>query len=243
MEKLIIDPEFKGQIPEPTPEELAQLEQNLIEHGGARDPLVSWQGILLDGHNRLEICTRLDLPYQVIALDLADRQAAQDWIDRNQLGRRNLNPDTASLLRGRIYNRTKKAHGGARESSHHFDNLKTSAKLATQFGVGKATIERDGQFARAVEDLKKADPTIEQRVHSGKVAKQSVVAAAKVHTDDWRKDERERQALVVAGKTVVANAHGLIEAQGTATRLDLMRMATGTRFVTHSLHTICHISL
>ena len=111
MEKLIIDPEFKGQIPEPTPEELAQLEQNLIEHGGARDPLVSWRGILLDGHNRLEICTRLDLPYQVIALDLADRQAAEDWIDRNQLGRRNLNPDTASLLRGRIYNRMKKANG------------------------------------------------------------------------------------------------------------------------------------
>ena len=137
MEKLIIDPEFKGQIPEPTPEELAQLEQNLIEHGGARDPLVSWQGILLDGHNRLEICTRLDLPYQVIALNLADRQAAEDWIDRNQLGRRNLSPDTASLLRGRIYNRTKSQRGGDRKSIHQNDGLIPAAKrLETQFGVG-----------------------------------------------------------------------------------------------------------
>ena len=180
MEKLIIDPEFKGQIPEPTSEELAQLEQNLIEHGGARDPLVSWRGILLDGHNRLEICTRLDLPYQVIELDLADRQAAEDWIDRNQLGRRNLNPDTASLLRGRIYNRMKKAHGGDRKSNRQNVGLITATQLATDYGVTSRTIERDGQFARAVEDLKKADPTIEQQVHSGKVAKQSVVAAAKV---------------------------------------------------------------
>ena len=230
MEKLIIDPEFKGQIPEPTPEELAQLEQNLIEHGGARDPLVSWRGILLDGHNRLEICTRLDLPYQVIELDLADRQAAEDWIDRNQLGRRNLNPDTASLLRGRIYNRTKKAVGRPESNPDKMSEL-TAQKLANNFGVTSRTIERDGQFARAVEVVKQADPAIEQRVHSGKVAKQSVVAAAKVHTDDWRKDERERQLLVQAGKTVVANAQSdknLIcwaEREGLDVRID-----RGTRY-------------
>ena len=74
----------------------------------------------------------------------------------------------------------KKAHGGDRKSSDHFDHLKTGESLAADYGVGQATIRRDGQFARAVEDLKKADPTIEQQVHSGKVAKQSVVAAAKV---------------------------------------------------------------
>ena len=54
---------------------------------------------------------------------------------------------------------------------------KSAAALAKAYGVGEATIKRDGQFARAVEDLKQADPTIEQQVHSGKVAKQSVVAA------------------------------------------------------------------
>ena len=64
-------------------------------------------------------------------------------------------------------------------TSPHFEE-KSAAGLATNYGVSKATIERDGQFARAVEDLKKADPTIEQRVHSGKISKQSVVAAAKV---------------------------------------------------------------
>ena len=74
----------------------------------------------------------------------------------------------------------KKAHGGDRKSSDHFDHLKTAESLAANYGVDERTIKRDGQFARAVEDLKKADPTIEQRVHSGKVAKQSAVAAAKV---------------------------------------------------------------
>ena len=179
--ELIVDPAFKAQIPTPTAEELAHLEQNLIEYGGARDRLIAWKNTLLDGHNRYEICTRLGLDFEVEEIELPNRQAAEDWIDRNQLGRRNLNPDTASLLRGRIYNRTKKGIGerGA-EKLHQNDGASTAAKLATTFGVGKATIERDGQFARAVEEVKKADPTIEQRVHRGEVARQSVVAAKKV---------------------------------------------------------------
>ena len=185
MEKLIIDPEFKGQIPEPTPEELAQLEQNLIEHGGARDPLVSWQGILLDGHNRLEICTRLDLPYQVIELDLPDRQSAEDWIDRNQLGRRNLNPNDASLLRGRVYNWKKKAahdggKGGTRTGGQNVPHLKTAESLAKVYGVTSRTIKRDGQFVDAVEVIKQLDSEIETKFRQGRVAKQSMIAAAKV---------------------------------------------------------------
>ena len=57
------------------------------------------------------------------------------------------------------------------KASDKLSDAPTAAKLATNFGVTSRTIERDGQFARAVEDLKKADPTIEQQVHGGKVAK------------------------------------------------------------------------
>jgi len=50
---------------------------------------------------------------------------------------------------GRVYERTKKAHGGAREAKPQNEVL-TSEKLAERFGVSRATIERDAQFARAV---------------------------------------------------------------------------------------------
>ena len=109
---------------------------------------------------------------------------AADWIDRNQLHRSNLNPDAASLLRGRIYNRTKKtmAEAGAMKGKapENSSGADTAKKMADTYGVTDRTIRSDGQFARAVEEVKKADPTIEQRVHRGEVAKQSVVAAAKV---------------------------------------------------------------
>ena len=75
------------------------------------------------------------------------------------------------MLRGRIYNRTKKAVGRPENNGAKSAPLKTAESLAADYGVGQATIRSDGQFARAVEDLKQADPTIEQQVHGGKVAK------------------------------------------------------------------------
>ena len=46
---ITIDPEFRDQISLLPAEEFTQLEENLI-HDGCRDPLVLWNGILLDGH-------------------------------------------------------------------------------------------------------------------------------------------------------------------------------------------------
>lgn len=55
-----IDPEFQSLIPPLTAEERAGLEESIAREG-VRDPLVVWieQDILLDGHNRHEIASRL----------------------------------------------------------------------------------------------------------------------------------------------------------------------------------------
>ena len=102
--KPAIDPEFQPLFPPLRPEEYAQLEESLVREG-CRDPLVVWAGhnILLDGHNRYEICTRLGIPFGVLGIELPDREAALDWIDRNQLGRRNLTRDQYLLFLGRRY--------------------------------------------------------------------------------------------------------------------------------------------
>ena len=73
-----IDAEFKALIPPLAPDELAQLEANIIKDG-CRDPLVLWDGILIDGHNRHEICTRNGLPFQTVEMVFDDREAAMDW--------------------------------------------------------------------------------------------------------------------------------------------------------------------
>lgn len=180
METIKIDGEFKALIPPLTPEEKGQLEANIAAEG-CRDALVVWEGIILDGHNRFEICQRLDIPYQTVKIELPDREAAADWIDRNQLGRRNLTADQMSLLRGRLYNRAKKSLGdrGPQKMDQN-EPSSTAAILAKEHGVSPATIKRDGQLADAVEKVKPYVPDIVSRVMSGDIpSKQAVISAAR----------------------------------------------------------------
>ena len=87
-----------------------------------------------------------------------------------------LTPDQASLIRGRIYNRAKKAQGGDSgnqytEPKRHSDALappqKTSERLADDLGVSPRTVERDGVFASAVDRLRDVAPELETDIARG----------------------------------------------------------------------------
>jgi len=148
-----IDPEFEAHIPPLSESEAADLEASIREHG-CLSPLVVWDGFLIDGHHRFRICQRHQVSFDTVAVDLPNRDAALDWIDRNQLGRRNLTPDQVTLLMGRVYNRQKKPSGGrtGREFSGDQNEppKRTAEKVAADFGVSPATIKRAG---KVVEEL------------------------------------------------------------------------------------------
>jgi len=201
-EDIAIDPEFAALIPPLSAEERKQLEENIAEHGGARDPLVVWASkgtlTLLDGHNRYEICTRLDLPFDVHELRFASRDDAADWIDRNQLGRRNLHPDAFTLLLGRRYNRAKKA-AHRPDNSVNVTELSgvTAERLAKEHGVAEKTVRNAGKVAEAVDKLKAVDPGIESNMVRGKApARAAVVKAAAL----LEKSPERAQEIIKDGK-------------------------------------------
>ena len=47
---LKIDPEFQGKIPPLNFEEEQQLEQNILHEGRLLNPIIIWNGFILDGH-------------------------------------------------------------------------------------------------------------------------------------------------------------------------------------------------
>ena len=49
---LKIDPEFQGKIPPLNAEEEHILEQNMIQERRLLNPLIIWNGYILDGHSR-----------------------------------------------------------------------------------------------------------------------------------------------------------------------------------------------
>lgn len=169
MKKITVDPEFKSNIPPLSDEEFAQLEKNILADG-CRDPIVLWGQLIVDGHNRYAICTKHGLPFDIVQKDFADRDEAMDWMDANQLGRRNLTPDQRSIIRGRRYNRMKKDHGGDRKSSGTSCHLisPTAQALADQHGVSQRTIRNDGKRADAIERLAITAPEQAKAVLDGK---------------------------------------------------------------------------
>lgn len=86
---MIIDKEFETLIPPLSADEYRLLEESILAEG-CRDALVTWRGILIDGHNRYRICTQYGLPFSTVEAELEDRNAVKVWMMKNQLARRNL---------------------------------------------------------------------------------------------------------------------------------------------------------
>ncbi len=148
-----IDNEFRNYIRPLSSEEYDKLEASILSEG-IRDPLVIWQGILLDGYHRYKIAQEHGLEYKTVEVELPDRDAAKEWILVNQLGRRNLTEQEASYYRGKLYS-AKKQHQYIHPKSveQNVLRLDTAEELGKQYGVSHMTIKRDEQFSQAVDKV------------------------------------------------------------------------------------------
>ena len=61
--ELTIDQEFRDLIRPLMKNEYRHLEAALLADG-CQEPITVWKGIIVDGHNRYEICTRLNIPFR-----------------------------------------------------------------------------------------------------------------------------------------------------------------------------------
>ena len=89
--EIIINPELHDWIIPLKPKEYSQLEKSILSEG-CRDPIVLWNGTIVDGHHRYKICTEHNIPFKTIEKTFVDIDGAKLWMVDNQLARRNLDP-------------------------------------------------------------------------------------------------------------------------------------------------------
>jgi DNA modification methylase len=92
-----IKEEFKNLIPALSVEEFKQLEENCLAEG-IRDAIITWNGYIIDGHNRYEIATRHKLKFKTESKEFDSQIDAKLWMICNQFGRRNLSNFQRSVL-------------------------------------------------------------------------------------------------------------------------------------------------
>ena len=108
---IVIDRELQEWISPLSTDEYAQLKQNILQNG-CLDKLLVWKKsaqeyILVDGHNRYQICKDLGISFQIAILEFPDKEAAKLFMLTHQMGRRNLTIEQLSYLRGKRYEQEK----------------------------------------------------------------------------------------------------------------------------------------
>jgi protein gp37 len=207
-----IDPALKKYMNKLNSKERALLEEQL-KRDGCLDPLKVWvqndDEIVLDGHNRYEICIANNISFKTTPINgIKDTLDAEIWIEEFQLGRRNLTDSERALRMGRLYEKRKQREGRPSvtyeeesntqlrqndvvpldkidEISNTVESKSTSEKIAEELGVSKRTVERNAQYANAIDKIEEIDEEVAQKILSEevKLPKQAIIDLGKQEED------------------------------------------------------------
>jgi hypothetical protein len=200
--ELKIKEEFKKLIPPLTAEEFKQLETNCIEEG-IRDAIVTWQGFVIDGHNRYKIATDWQLSFKTIEKAFDSEEAVKEWMIINQFGRRNLsNYDRAKL--------------GLELEDIFSKKAKANLKLAGQSYSPKEGFQKSEKVTNLFEETIEKKPIEIKPVNTvkevAKIANVSHDTIAKVKVIEAKAEEAVKEKLL-SGEISINQAYKEIKEQ------------------------------
>jgi len=215
---LKINSEFKYLISPLQRREYLQLEENILKEG-CREPIIVWDGVIVDGHNRYEICTRHNIPFAIHEMDFECDEAACAWICANQLGRRNITEETRKFLIGKQYDAEKFALKKHRrdvengtiiedtslpyvpEGSNAFSigerHNPTASRIARDNNISHGTVEKYAIYSRAIDVISEKEPTIVPKILGGsyKFSHHNIVELSKLPPEDIKKIGRKIEKM------------------------------------------------
>lgn len=200
MPTLIIDPEFQNKIPPLMEEEYRQLEENILDAGEVWEPIVTWNGVIVDGHNRYKIVQEHpEIKWRTREVDFPDKWAAFDWMYKNQLGRRNLTDEQRKYLMGKLQEARKNTnlfHGNQYTKSGDCgmcSNQKGEAavQIAKELGVSPRVVYENANYAIGIDAIREQEPETADEILKGQtsVKKKDVMEVAKA------KEEKRAQLI------------------------------------------------
>ncbi len=211
--ELVIDSEFESRL-RPHTEAEAKLFRKRVEHDGSFPAAIKYavlggEKYILDGHHTWKMWCELPedtivSPPLVEEVNVPDRKAALEWIDRNQAGRRNLDSREFNLVLGRIYNEEKGSRGGKRKgsgpkssSNRTSDGLNSeptkqgksdegpqqtaAQRVAAEYGSTPRRVEKAGAYYDAIESIRAINSKAASDIEGGtmKVSQADVIAMSK----------------------------------------------------------------
>ncbi len=156
--ELIIDPEFKNLIPPMKPEEFQGLKESIVNNGyDILYPIVVWNNIIIDGHNRYSICKEFNIEFSVSEKQFNNRFEVINWIINNQLNRRSMTNEQRSYLIGKRYQEEKKEEFRPKLGNNVVTlrpkNSVIEQRIAEKYKVSPVTVRKAEKFANAIDEV------------------------------------------------------------------------------------------
>ncbi len=204
---ITINDELRSFIDPLTPVEHAALERSLLAEG-CRDALVLWRDVLIDGHNRYDICRQHDIPFRTVQNDRFDSlEDVMLWVIDNNLARRSVSDFQRGMLalRKKEIVAARAAQRAAEAPPQQADAVPEPADdpsdppWHTREDVAKAARVSANTLSQIERIRKTAAPELVEAVRSGTI---SVSAAATVAS----LPAQEQVAAVAGGKKELRQA-------------------------------------
>jgi hypothetical protein len=207
---ITIHPELRAFVDPLSPIEYAALERSLLAEG-CRDALVLWNDVLIDGHNRYDICRKHNIEFRTVQNSRFDSlEDVMLWMIENHLARRSV----SDYQRGVLALRKKDIVSARAERSLPAETgseapakppVPKKEELAREARVSSQTIGQIERIQRA------ATPALMEAVRQGTI---SINAAANVAS----LPEAVQNAAVAGGKKELQQMARQVREQKAATR-------------------------
>ena len=214
---ITINEELRSFIDPLTANEHAALERSLLAEG-CRDALVLWGDVLIDGHNRYDICTRHGIEFRTVQnTTFNSLDDVMLWMIDNHLARRSVSDYQRGVLALRkkdiVTARVAQRAAAEPEAAAAPDDAKApeSPPWNTREDVAKAARVSSNTISQIERIQKAATPQLVEAVRSGTI---SINAAANVAS----LPESVQIAAVAGGRKELQQAARQVREQKAATR-------------------------
>lgn len=192
----VIDSDFESIIPPHGEEDQRRLERSLLADGFHDwEPIVTWEGVIVDGHMRYRACKKLGIEFTTTEMEFESRDAAKIWILERHIKREDISSGQKAVLALDI--RDAETREMVRKGESKASKGKYAHVLSDRFGVAHSTVSNVAQ-------VKKRNADLYERLRRGEVSASAAYGAVRVKKENGGQGSAE---FTADGRRICKRCH------------------------------------
>lgn len=178
-------------IPFP-PEQQAEFEKDLIQNG-CMEPIITWNGVIIDGYKRYRLCCDEGIEYTVEEMIFPSEEEAICWVCRRRIPQYDKLTAAYRYLVGKLYAAQKIIYHAEQKLPEEQRTVRldpswdrVSLLIAEELNIHRATIESYGMYAAAMDQIADKSWQLFQAILAGAIRMSYKETQSCASMSEWR---------------------------------------------------------